>query len=93
MKDNVNAQEKTIKETPIEIPTRIGTVERYSSPLRVAYNRIRSDADRKNTDADCICMVVFAVNYTMGKEGLCPILLACVTIPRLDRNRKIPSAT
>lgn len=91
MKYNAKSQGIYIKEAPRETPTSIGTGERYHAPLRVAYNRIWPDLDRRKTDGNCLGMAVFSVKSNMGTEGLCTTLLVFGTIPRPAR--KIPSAT
>lgn len=66
-------------------------VERYHALVRASYFRIRMDMDRETTDAECLRMVVFYVNYTMDPEGLCPILLVFSVIPKPARTS--PSIT
>lgn len=102
LKLNAEAEGVRIDEAPIEIPGAVGTVERYNAPLRSGYERIRAYAKDNTIDQECLKMAVFDVNATVGPEGLCPILLFFVEIPRtgrtsatisqLDRSRTIYAA-
>lgn len=90
MRRNVNAHCTNLNEEPIETPTRICTVERYRAPFRASYTKIRTQLDSSSTETYCISMDVFAVNSTLGPEGLFPILLVVSTVPHPAR--KITSA-
>lgn len=85
LRGNLDAHGITLQEAPIETPGAIGTVERYHAPLRAAYERIRAEVKTGMTDDECLKMAVFAVNSTVGPEGLCPILLVFGAIPRPAR--------
>lgn len=91
MKSNCQAEGITLREAPIENPGSIGVVERYHAPLRAAYEKLRSDLPRENSDEDCLQMAVYAVNNTVGPEGLCPTLLVFGAIPRPIRTKPSPS--
>lgn len=60
-------------------------VERYHSPLRVAYEKIRESLPKSETDSECLQLAVKAVNDTIGPEGLVPTLLVFGAIPRPAR--------
>lgn len=51
------------------MPGAIGTVERFHTPLRSAYDKIRRDLARDVSDEECLDMAVFAINATIGPEG------------------------
>lgn len=44
MREALKAYEDQLDETPIERPGTIRTVERYHGPLRLAYERTRTDS-------------------------------------------------
>lgn len=50
------------------IPGTIGLVERYHTPLRAAFTKIREELDRV-TYANCLSMAVFAYNSTTDPDG------------------------
>lgn len=52
MMPNCEADGIRLREESIETPGKIGQVERYHDPLRDAYERIRTDLDRDNTNAE-----------------------------------------
>lgn len=85
LRGELNANGIALEEAPIETPGAIGTVERYHAPLRLAFEKIRRDLGRDVADHECLRMAVFAVNSTIGPEGLCPILLVFGAIPRPAR--------
>lgn len=92
MKENLSAAGVTLDEAPVETPGAIGLVERYHSPLRKAYEKIRASLTReKATDADCLRMAVFANNSTIGPEGLCPMMLVFGAVPRPARASPAPT--
>lgn len=66
-------------------------VETYHAPLKAAFNKIRDDMQGEATDSECMKMSLFAVNATVGPEGLFPILLVFGVIPFPEGS--IPSAT
>lgn len=81
--DLSEAEGITVLQAPIESPSTMSHVERYHAPLRAAYNKIRTDLPKTETDKDCLQMAVKSVNDTIGPEGLCPTLLVFGAIPRL----------
>lgn len=103
-RDNATAAGISIMEAPIENPGTIGVVERYHAPLRRAYNTIRQTFERKDaSNEECLQVVVYANNVTIGPEGLCSMLLVFGALPRpvrsstsatqLERQRAIEAAT
>lgn len=78
-----------IKEAPIETTGSIGTVERYQAPLWVTFEKIWEESGGKIGEADCLKMEVFAVNSTVGPEGLYPMLFLNGLITRPVR--RIPT--
>lgn len=71
-----------IGEAPIENMGSMGAVGRYHVPLRSPFVKILERLDKTTTNADCHKMEVYATNYTMGLEGLCPMLLVFGALPR-----------
>lgn len=69
----------------------MGELERYHAPLRTAYGKIRDTLDNKTSDADCLHTAVFATNATMGPEGLYPMFLVFVLLPRPIRTSPCPT--
>lgn len=91
-KANAAAAGITIEEAPIETPGEIGIVERYHAPLRAAYTKLRQDMGKyEATDSECLKMALYAVNSTMGPEGLCPMMLVFGAFPRPARTTPSPS--
>lgn len=91
-RSNAEAHGIKIQPAPIETPGSIGIVERYHAPLRRSFTKIRESLDRtKATDEECLKMAVFAVNSTMGPEGLIPMLLVFGAIPRPARTILSPT--
>lgn len=72
--------------SPSESPGTIGIIKRYHATLRVSFTRISSDMDECVSDQDCLKMAVFALNSTIGREVLCPMLLVFGSIPRPARS-------
>lgn len=91
MRENCEAEGICLVEAPIENLGSIGTVERYHGPLRAVYMKIRSEMDSKTTNDECLKMAMYAVNSTIGLEGLCPILLVFGAMPRPARSIPTPS--
>lgn len=89
-KTKAAAEGIVLKEAPIENPGSIGTVERYHAPLRASFTKIRESMDKSEaSDADCLRMAVYAVNSTMGPEGLVPIYSILLVFDAL----RIPART
>lgn len=60
-------------------------------PLRKAYFKIRQSNDRKKiSDEECLKLAVYAVNTTMGPEGITPMLLVFGAFPRPARTTPAP---
>lgn len=91
MKENLSADGVTLHKAAVENPGTIGTVERYNAPLIEAFPKLRSDLGSVTTDRHCLQLAVFAVNATIGPEGLCPMLLVFGALPRPAR--RMPSKT
>lgn len=83
---NVEGAGVTLREAPMETPGAIGTVERYHALFRYAYEKIGKEMGRDFADKECLVMVVFAINYKVGTEGICTMLLVFRVIPRPTRN-------
>lgn len=90
MRTNCGSQGIMLREAPIETPGTIGIAERYHTPLREAFDKIRTDLDKKTPDHVCLRMATYPVNFTVGPEGLCPTLLFFGAMPRPIRNRPSP---
>lgn len=80
-----------LDEAPIETPGAIQTVERYHGPLMLAYERISTEARAGTTNQECLNLVVFEINCTVGPERLCPGFLDFGALPRSVRTT--PAAT
>lgn len=59
----------------IERPDRIGVVEKYHVPVRLAYDRIYADTNRYKSDQECLQVVVFAINRKAGPESVWSVML------------------
>lgn len=81
MRETIQAAGVNNKEAPIDSPGTRGIVERFPDPLFQAFYRIRQDMDQTKTDYDCLRMAIFAENRTVGREGLCPIIMVFGAIP------------
>lgn len=77
-------------EAPIESPGTMSHVERYHGPLRAAYEKLQTSLPSENS-TDLLQMAVFAVNSTIGPEGLCPCLCVFGAIP--SPLRHVPAPT
>lgn len=53
MRKTVSAAVTELMEAPVETPGRIGVVERYHAPLRVAYQKLREELPHDHTNHDC----------------------------------------
>lgn len=84
-KENTEAEGITLLEAPIKSPATMSHVERYRTPLRSAFNKIRDSLPRTESDVECLQMATRAVNDNIGPEGLCPRLLVYGTIPKPPR--------
>lgn len=91
MKMAMDASGIRVEEAPVENPGTMGIVERYHAPLRSAYTKIRDTLDKSTTDAECLQMAVYATNFTIGPEGLCPMLLVFGALPRPIRMTPCPT--
>lgn len=81
-KTNAKSMAITVKEVPVEAHHRVGKVERYHTPLRRAYNIIRSEDPSLSRDG-ALQAAVKAVNDTAGPNGLVPTLLVFGAYPRM----------
>ena len=91
-KSNAYAMAIEIREVPVEAHQSIGKVERYHSPLRRAYEIIRSETSGMMTADQALQAAVKAVNDTAGPNGLVPTLLVFGAYPRVTQASP-PSAT
>lgn len=73
-------------EAPIEGPNYMIRVERYHAPLRVAFNKIRTELRSEVQDYECLNLSVYANNFTVGPKCLFPTLLVFGAFPRPIRN-------
>lgn len=76
---------------PINSPGSICVVERYQAPIIAAYNKIRDEMDSVIGDPECLKMATFAVNATVGPDGLCPMFLVFGALPTPARKIPAPS--
>lgn len=92
LKRKAAAEGVTIEEASIETPGSIGIAERYHSPLRSSYKKIRETLQREEaTNDECLHMATYVAHYTMGPEGLCPMLFVFGSLPRPARTNPAPS--
>lgn len=75
---------------PIESPVTIGVVERYHAPLRAALERIKAYYGEKLPDKECLRMSVYAINATVGPEGIFQMLLVYGIMRRPARTTPCP---
>lgn len=59
MKQNMSASVVTLRESQIENAGTIGTVLKYNSPLRAAYDKIRMEMDRDTSDPEFLTIAFF----------------------------------
>lgn len=65
--------------------------ERYHVPLPQACKRTRTDANHCISDKKYLQLTFFAVKFTVGREGKCPLLLVLAAIPRSAKTLLAPS--
>lgn len=70
MRGNAEVAGVKVKEAPIETLGTTGSVERYQAPLWSAYDKVRNQLSRDYTEKECLKMELFAINTTIGPEGL-----------------------
>lgn len=68
MRVSLEAPRQLLDETPIKVRGAIGTAERYHAPLRLAYERIRTEAGVDTSDQKCLQLAVFSINSTIGPD-------------------------
>lgn len=88
---NAEADGISVLSEAVECPCAMSHVERYHGPLRLAYQKIRSELASSESNVDCLQMAVKDVNDTIGPEGLFPTLLVYGAIPRPARNTPAPT--
>jgi Reverse transcriptase (RNA-dependent DNA polymerase) len=81
-----------LRRTGTESHSSLGAGERYHSPLRRVFNKIRLENPQFQRD-DCLAATVQAINSTAGPEGLIPSLLVFGLIPRLPSPSITPLLT
>lgn len=81
MKYNLTADGVTRQETVVENPGAIGMDERFFAPFRAAFLKLTCLLNRQTADRHCLQLAVFAVNSTIGPEGLCLTLLEFEVLP------------
>lgn len=62
-----------LDEASIESAGSIVVVEQYHASMRIAYERIRMDADQRTGEQKCLDLAVSEINCKMRPEGLCTI--------------------
>lgn len=85
MRESLEAHGVQLDEASFETPCAIGALERYHAPFRRPYERIEADSAKSSTIQECLDLPVFLINFIVGCEGLCPALLAFLSIPRPAR--------
>lgn len=58
--------------------------------MRASYTNIRDNIYGSTSDSDCFRMATFAVLFTVGPEGFCPIFLLFGAISRPVRSVPVP---
>jgi hypothetical protein len=81
-----------LRRTGTESHSSLGAGERYHSPLRRVFNKIRLENPQVQREY-CLAAVVHAINSTAGPEGLIPSLLVFGLIPRLPSPSITPLLT
>lgn len=85
MEEYLEALGACLDEAPIETPGETVTMERYHAPLRLVEERIPAVTRRQTSDNTWLDLAVFAINRTVGFEGLSPALLIFGAVPRPAR--------
>jgi hypothetical protein len=86
------AHEITMKTTGVESHSSHGVGERCHDPLRPIYRKIREENPGVERQVLLQC-AVFAMNSTLGPDGLVPILLVYGQLPREPSLASIPPLT
>lgn len=91
-KGNVESHGITLREALIETPGAISVLDRYHAPIRSSFTKIRDTITKDDAnDDDCFKMAAFAVNSTIGPEGLFLMLLTFEALPRPARTTPAPN--
>lgn len=65
--ENIEAEEITLLEAPIETPRKIGAVSEYHDTLPGPYTKLGDVLERSTSDAECVKIATFAVNSAIGR--------------------------
>lgn len=82
LKASIEAEGINVIEATVETLGKIGIVDRYRSPLRAVYTKLRAVLDRSTLHLEFLKMAGFFVNSTTGPEALCHILLLYGALPQ-----------
>jgi hypothetical protein len=87
--ENYALSEISLRHTGTESYNSLGVGERYHSPLRKVYQRVRAENPYVPISS-CLAAAIFALNSTSGPEGLIPALLVFGMIPKLPSPSIVP---
>jgi hypothetical protein len=86
------AHEIKMRTTAVESHSTIGVGERYHAPLRRIYRKLRDENPDVQKEVLLQC-AVFAMNSTLGPDGLVPMLLVYGQLPRVPSLASTPILT
>lgn len=91
MLETLSAHSIELEEPPIDSPGAIHISERYHTPHRCVYQKLRSLLCKVDaTDAEYLHMEVYVANGTIGPEGLFLMLLLFISLPLPARTQPSP---
>lgn len=75
MKKSLEFHGKQLDKAPIETQGAIWTVKKYHALSRLAYKSNRADFKKDISYQEWMDLETFAMNFPIGREVLCPVLL------------------
>jgi hypothetical protein len=86
------AHEINMRTTGVESHSSLGVGERYHAPLRRIYRKLREENPGVQKEVLLQC-TVFPMNFTLGPDGLVPMLLVYGQLPRVPSLASKPLLT
>lgn len=91
MRESLLAHGAQLDKAFFKKPVAIGAVERYHALLRLAYEHVPAESDKRTTDQKFLDIAVFSLNWTVSPGGLCAALLVFGAVPRLAKMVPAPA--